>query len=227
MLTDCSVVPEAEGAIGQSASGGKALMAPFVFSAALNARSRCDHADNDENAGVAMGLLLVQTGRDTMIKLVVSSIVLVLVTLGGSNRSMGEQVQTPRGELRIVDKHPWNWVWITFNVLEHLMDFDKDGTLVPRLATDWRWLDDRTLEVALRHGVTFHNGERFDAEIVQLNWDENFRLRQPHMSGEYMNFTPGSRLEIINPQTVRFVFPEPDGGALVKLSNMHIANRQF
>lgn len=47
------------------------------------------------------------------------------------------------------------------------------------------------------------------------------------MSGECMNFKPGSRLEIVDPQTVRFVFPEPDGAALVKLSNMHIANRQF
>ena len=33
-----------------------------------------------------------------------------------------------------------------------------------------------------------------------------------------MNFKPGSRLEILDPQTVRFVFPEPDGGALAKLS---------
>jgi len=162
-----------------------------------------------------------------MRKLAFVSIVLVLVTCGWGTRGVGQQVPAPQGELRIVDKHPWNWVWITFNVFEHLMDLDKDGVLVPRLATGWRWLDDRTLEVALRHGVTFHNGERFDAEIVQLNWDENFRLRQPHMSGKYMNFIPGSRLEIIDPQTVRFVFPEPDGGALVKLGAMHIANRQF
>jgi ABC-type transport system substrate-binding protein len=159
--------------------------------------------------------------------LVVGSVVLVLVTLGWADRGVGEQIPAPRGELRIVDKHPWNWVWITFNVFEHLMDLDKDGTLVPRLATGWRWLDDRTLEVTLRQGVTFHNGEVFDTEIIKLNWDENFRLRQPHMNGEYMNFKPGSRLEIMNPQTVRFVFPEPDGAALVKLSNMHIANRQF
>jgi hypothetical protein len=69
--------------------------------------------------------------------------------------------------------------------------------------------------------------ESFDAEIVKLNWDENFRLRQPHMQGQIMNFKPGSRLEIVDPQTVRLVFPEPDGGALAKLSNMHIANRQF
>lgn len=162
-----------------------------------------------------------------MRKLAFGSIALVLVTCGWGTMSVGEQGPARQGELRIVDKHSWNWVWITYNVFEHLMDFDKGATLVPRLATGWRWLDDRTLEVALRQGVTFHNGERFDAEIVKLNWDENFRLRQPHMSGQYMNFKPGSRLEIVDPHTVRFVFPEPDGAALVKLSNVHIANRQF
>jgi ABC-type transport system substrate-binding protein len=155
------------------------------------------------------------------------SIALVLCILGWGVGSFGGEVSTPRGELRIVDKHPWNWAWITFNVFEHLMELDQDGALVPRLATGWRWLDDRTLEVRLRQGVPFHNGEVLDAEIVKLNWEENFRLRQPHIVGEYMNFKPGSRLEIINSHTVRFMFPEPDGGALAKLSNMHIANRQF
>ena len=42
-----------------------------------------------------------------------------------------------------------------------------------------------------------------------------------------MNFQPGSRLESIDPYTVRFVFPEPDGGAMAKLTSMHIGNRQF
>jgi ABC-type transport system substrate-binding protein len=75
--------------------------------------------------------------------------------------------------------------------------------------------------------VRFHNGEVFDAEIVKLNWEENTRLRQPHILGGYMNFQPGSRLEIIDPYTVHLVFPEPDGGALAKISVMHIASRQF
>jgi ABC-type transport system substrate-binding protein len=79
----------------------------------------------------------------------------------------------------------------------------------------------------LRQGVTFHNGEVFDAEIVQLNWEENLRLKQPLVLGEYMNFKQGSRLEIIDPQTVRFIFPEPDGGALSRISMLHIGNRQF
>jgi len=151
----------------------------------------------------------------------------MLVTLGWGNRSLGQQVPVPRGELRIVDKNPANFVWMTANVLEHLIEADKDGQLVPGLAVRWQWLDDRTLEVTLRQGVKFHNGEVFDAAIVQLNWEDNTRLRQPHMPGTYLNFQAGSRLEIVDPQTVRFIFPEPDGGALSKIAAMHIGNQQF
>ena len=159
--------------------------------------------------------------------LVVSSILLVLLTLGWGSRGVGEEAPAPRGELRIVDTDPLNWAWITWNTFEHLVEIDKDGKLVPRLATRWQWLDDRTLEMTLRQGVTFHNGEVLDADIVKLNWEENIRLQQPYRSGDHYNFKPGSRLEILDPHTVRFVFPEPDGGALAKLMNMHLGNRQF
>jgi peptide/nickel transport system substrate-binding protein len=162
-----------------------------------------------------------------MKNLVVGSIVLMLVTFGWGTMSVGEQGPSPRGELRIVDKNPQNWAFITFNVFEHLMEYDENGNMVPRLATQWQWRNDRTLEVTLRQGVTFHNGEVFDAELVKLNWHENIRVQQPHESGTQMNFKPGSRLEIIDPYTVRFSFPEPDGGALTKLSYLHIGNRQF
>lgn len=162
-----------------------------------------------------------------MKKCVIGGIVLVLVTCGWGTMSVGEQLPAPRGELWIVDTDPLNWAWIAWNVFEHLVELDKDGKLVPRLATAWQWLDDRTLEMTLRQGVTFHNGEVFDADIVKLNWDENTRLQQAHRLGEHWNFKPGSRLEITDPQTVRLVFPEPDGGALARLTLMHIGNRQF
>ena len=162
-----------------------------------------------------------------MQKLIVSSMMCLYVTLGWGTMSSGEQVPAPRGELRIVDTHPGNWASVTLHVFEHLLELDKDGKLVPRLATRWQWVDDRTLDVTLRQGITFHNGEVFDAEIVKLNWEENTRLGQPHISGAFMNFTPGSRLEILDAQTVRFVFPEPDGAALAKLSAMHLGNREF
>lgn len=34
------------------------------------------------------------------------------------------------------------------------------------LATSWKWVDDTTLELKLREGVTFHNGEVFNADDV-------------------------------------------------------------
>ncbi len=162
-----------------------------------------------------------------MRRFIIGSLVLALAILGWRAETFGQKVPPPRGELRIVDTHPLNWAWITWNVFEHLIEVDKDAKLVPRLATSWRWLDDRTLEVKLRQGVKFHNGEVFDAEIVRLNWEENTRLRQPHIIGAYVNFKPGSRLDIIDRHTVRFVFPEPDGAALIKLSLVHMGNRQF
>ena len=162
-----------------------------------------------------------------MKKLPITSIVFSLVIFGWGSYAFGQALPTAAGELRIVDKNPLNWAFITYNVMEHLVELDKDGKLVPRLATGWRWLDDRSLEFTLRRGVKFHNGEIFDAEIVKLNWEENTRLQQPHSIGVYMNFKPGSRLEIVDPYTIRFLFPEPDGGALAKLTVMHIANRQF
>jgi len=51
--------------------------------------------------------------------------------------------------------------------------------------------------------VTVHNGEVCDVEIVKLSWEENTRLQQPHMPGDFWNFKSGSRLEIIEPHTVR------------------------
>jgi ABC-type transport system substrate-binding protein len=173
----------------------------------------------------------------------VGSVVLLYLTLAWGAHSLSAQVPAPRGEgaplswrpsadavageLRIVDSHRYNFITIVYNVFEHLMELDKDGKLVPRLAAEWRWQNDRTLEVRLRQGVKFHNGEAFDAEIVKLNWDENIRLQQPHLAGQFLNFTAGTRLEVVDPYTVRFVFPEPDGAALIKLSSMHMGNRQF
>jgi ABC-type transport system substrate-binding protein len=158
---------------------------------------------------------------------VVVSMGLLFVILGWGGSSVGASPPAPRGELHVVDNRSQNYIAIVYNVFEHLIKFDAAGHLVPRLATRWHWRDDRTLEFTLRQGVTFHNGEVFDAEIVKLNWEENTRLKQPFRVGEFMNFQPGARLQIVDPYTVRFVFPEPDGAALAKLSVVHMANRQF
>jgi peptide/nickel transport system substrate-binding protein len=163
-----------------------------------------------------------------MQKLMVISLTVVLIILGWGNRSVGEQRLAPQGELRVVDtREPFGFS-VAQNVVEHLVEIDTEGRLVPRLATGWRWLDDWTLECTLRQGVTFHNGEVFDAAVVKQNWDEHVQLRQ-HWGADliWWTFPPESHLTILDAHTVQFVLPAPDAGALVKLGYMPITNRQF
>ena len=42
----------------------------------------------------------------------------------------------------------------------------ETGEYEGNLATSWTWVDDTTLELKLREGVKFHNGEEFDADDV-------------------------------------------------------------
>ena len=159
--------------------------------------------------------------------MVVALTVLLTLLACVPRSSFAQPAPAPRAELHVVDRGPGAWGSIDWNVFDHLVEADKDGNLVPGLASGWRWLDDRSLELTLRQRVTFHNGEVFDAEIVKLNWEQYLGLRQPNILGAHMNFKSGSRLDIVDPHTVQLSFPEPDGGALVKLSHMHMANRQF
>lgn len=55
-------------------------------------------------------------------------------------------------------------------VYESLVRRDAEGLLEPGLATEWVLNDDATqLELTLREGVEFHDGEPFDAEAVKAN----------------------------------------------------------
>jgi ABC-type transport system substrate-binding protein len=141
------------------------------------------------------------------------------VTVVLSSPSLGQEWMfrvKPRGILRVVDLYfPSNSA--RFNYSEGLLGVDKDNNFVPHLAADLRWIDDRTIEFELRHGVTFHNGEKFDAEAVRVNWEAYrgmkapFTMRLPIIPDE-------AKLQIIDEYTVRFILPGPDGLALVKFS---------
>jgi peptide/nickel transport system substrate-binding protein len=56
-------------------------------------------------------------------------------------------------------------------VQDSLWEADETGKLIPRLATEWNWLDEKTLEVTLRQGVKYHDGEDFTAEDVKATLD--------------------------------------------------------
>jgi peptide/nickel transport system substrate-binding protein len=83
--------------------------------------------------------------------------------------------------------------------------------LVPSLATSWERIDDTTLEVKLREGVTFHNGAAFNADDVV------FTFSPERLIGEDSPLPQGrayfgvlDRVEKLDDYTVRFVTKAPD-----------------
>ena len=127
-----------------------------------------------------------------MKNLVVGSIVLMLVTFGWGERERGGTGPQRRGG------NCGSWIRPPELGVDYAGTSSSTSWSSTRMASwcrawrpRWRWLDDRTLEMTLRQGVTFHNGEVFDAEIVKLNWEENTRLQQPHMSGDYYELQTG------------------------------------
>jgi len=121
----------------------------------------------------------------------------------------------PRGTLKVVDLwEPSQSVMMTY--AEGLVTLDRNNNYVPCLAEDWRRIDDRTIEFKLRQGVTFQNGEKFNAEAVRVNWEEHRKME--HTRHIRIEVIPDETIfEIIDDYTVRFTFPGPDGLALTKL----------
>ena len=68
-----------------------------------------------------------------------------------------DSIQNPNPEASLISR----------NVNETLLAYDVvERRLSPRLASEWRMVDDRTAEVKLRSGLRFHDGAPFTADDV-------------------------------------------------------------
>src|SRR5688572_10327923 len=102
-------------------------------------------------------------------------------------------------------------------VFESLVDVDRQGKPVPGLALSWKPVDDLTWEFALRKGVTFHDGEPFNADTVLFNLDRMFRknldkhgIKDVPAGTSFEKIYPFvSRWEKVDDSTVRIVTTEP------------------
>ena len=140
---------------------------------------------------------------------------------------MTRAAPAPVGTINIVDPSPLNWLFITWNTMEEPIRIDEDGRTVFALAESADWPDENTLELTLRKGVRFQDGEPFTAHNIKLNFDEMQRWAAPHPPGTWLNFPPESVAEVVDDHTIRFHFPGPDGLAVGKMRGFHIASTAF
>ena len=103
------------------------------------------------------------------------------------------------------------------NLYETLVNRDANGELVAGLAESWTQVDDLTWEFKLKQGVTFHDGEAFNAEAVKTSFD---RLLDPDVaSPRAFLFEMVTEVKVIDDYTVQFITEYPFSPLLAHLTH--------
>ncbi|MBD8037907.1 MULTISPECIES: glutathione ABC transporter substrate-binding protein [Solibacillus] len=103
------------------------------------------------------------------------------------------------------------------NLYETLVNRDANGELVPGLADSWNQVDDLTWEFKLKQGVTFHDGEAFNAEAVKASFD---RLLDPEVgSPRAFLFEMVTEVKVVDESTVQFITEYPFSPLLAHLTH--------
>ncbi len=107
---------------------------------------------------------------------------------------------------------------IVFNSLcDKLFDLDEKLNIVPQLATSYAWSGDhKALTLKLRQGVTFHDGEKFDAAAVKFNLERHKNMQGSNRRGE---LAPVTSVDVVDAQTVRLNLAAPFAPLLAVLTD--------
>lgn len=89
-----------------------------------------------------------------------------------ANDTVSELVIAQTAEIPTMDGQ-LDWTMIGRNIYYQMYGYltrhDENMVVTPELADSWEWVDDNTMRWHLREGVTFHNGEPFNAEAVKFS----------------------------------------------------------
>lgn len=113
----------------------------------------------------------------------------------------------------------WGWKWMRL-YYDRLVRLSADVEPLPWAAEKVEQVDDTTIEVTLREGMTFHDGESVTASDVAFTW--NYYLDQDY---SYFNsyLAALERAEMVDELTVHFHLKEPSASfASISLSQIPI-----
>lgn len=117
----------------------------------------------------------------------------------------------PTASPTLGDAHIWGLTYETLLVQR------PDGQFDPMLATDWAVSDDGLVYTfELRQGVTFHNGEPFEADDVVFTFERAKEVGSPYAQARVDNI---SAITAVDEHTVEIVLANPDSGFINNISN--------
>ena len=103
------------------------------------------------------------------------------------------------------------------SLCDKLVDTTPDLKFVPQLALSWTWsADNKMLTLKLRPGVTFQDGEAFDAEAVKYNLDRYRTLPESLRKSEIASI---DHVDVVDPLTVNLVLKQPDAALVAQLTD--------
>jgi peptide/nickel transport system substrate-binding protein len=148
--------------------------------------------------------------------------ILALPATAFAQTTPGSAITIAIGELPTSLDPPRDWAiastWVHMNMFDCLIWRDRDTMeFAPWLATSWENVDDRTWRMTLREGVTFHNGEPFDADAVVWTYERIYTASRD----QFITFNQWTFIEAINvlgPYEVEFVTRTPDPAFLSRIA---------
>jgi peptide/nickel transport system substrate-binding protein len=99
---------------------------------------------------------------------------------------------------------------------DKLFDIDEKLNIVPQLASGFRYEDPTHLVITLRPGVTFHDGEKLDAEAAKYSLMRHLTMKGSMRVGEINAI---GAVEIVDPLTLRLVLKQPSSPLLAQLTD--------
>lgn len=136
----------------------------------------------------------------------------------------------PTGTLRVGWTSPTNLdpalfadapdISIGVAVYDYLITLDQKSNLVPSLAKSWTVsTDGKEYTLTLQSGVKFHDGSPFSSEDVKFTFE---RLVDPKLkSGAAGLFAGVTKIEAVDPTTVKFTLKDPSSIFLATLADYH------
>jgi peptide/nickel transport system substrate-binding protein len=103
------------------------------------------------------------------------------------------------------------------SLCDKLFDLDEKLSIVPQLATEYKWApDNKSLTLKIRPGVTFHDGEKLDAEAVKFNIERHKTMQGSNRRGE---LAPVTSVDVLDSSTVRLNLTGPFAPLLTVLTD--------